>query len=265
MEALFAIDRSSFHTTVSNIAVYRRPPPPQLQALADDAVHLSGAKPTAYEALDVPGLKGMLGKALPLDVHGRFILMDAEAIGEMHVPESVLKYSMLSGVVRCNRGGRWWYDFKLMNGSLAAGACLGWAFLNVGQSRWQWMRSRPLLRVGASLAVGMGSSVGIKLTLGSVGLGVGESQRVLREAINRMDCGQCVGEVQAFTEKQIEELDAFVVPETHAGQPIPQAYQDMLRRNNTIQTDLMRQTLREMKLAHAKLAEAARCRIHDGH
>ena len=262
MEALFAIDRSGFHTCVSNIALYRKAPPAHWQEVADEAVRLSGGRHT-YQVFDVPGLKAMLGKPLPVDVHGRYILMDSEAVGEVAVPESVVKYSMLCGVCRCNRGGRMWYDQKLMNGSLLAGGLLGWGFLNWGQSRWQWMRSRPLLRVGAGLGVGIGASCGIKIMLGSIGLGVGESQRVLKEAIHKMDCGTCVGEVQSFTETQVAEMSAYEVPTTHGGQPIPPAYQDMMRKNNTIQIELMKQTVREMKVAHAQ--NDGVCKAHKAH
>lgn len=223
MEALFALNKGQFHQFVTHVSVYHEDCSAPYRRVVDECLVSSGLAPSKFTVWNVPQLSSYLGKALPLDVHGRHVLLDENEALRKSGYYGVLRYALLAAAVRAKEGGKWRYDFVSMNVALAAGCGVGFGALSYGRRRWGWMRRRPVGAVFAAFSLAVASVLMSRAAMKLLGIGLVMAEKGHKKALQRLDCIDCIDDVNKYTLRQIDELREQKLPAPLPGMPPPPA------------------------------------------
>mmetsp|Transcript_26091 Transcript_26091/g.30244 ORF Transcript_26091/g.30244 Transcript_26091/m.30244 type:complete len:298 (+) Transcript_26091:54-947(+) len=263
MEALYTINKAQFHQVATHVSVYHEDCSPGYSALVTDCMLKAGLRPERMKLWNVPDMSSLLGKAIPLDVHGNYVLVDEAKALESSKSYGVLRYALLSAAVRSKEGGKRRYDFLTMNASLMMGAGAGFGFLSYGRRRWGWMRRRPYATVFGSFAVALAGVALSRLAIRTVGVGLIMAERSHKKALQHLDCLDCIDDVNTYTAMQIEELKQQKVPQQPGMPPPPEDFIRKFEKGIQAQVKLLEIDMLEVGILRKKMTSHV-CSLHKG-
>ncbi|KAG5464166.1 hypothetical protein LSCM1_00346 [Leishmania martiniquensis] len=261
MDSLYFIGKAQFHQLATHIALYHEDMSVGYKHLSTDALIAAGLQPHKFTYWNVPMMSGYLGKAVPLDIHGGYVMIDEEKVMPMARSYGMLRYALLASAVRAKEGGRWRYDFMTMNGTLAVGAAAGFFFLSFGRKRIGWMRRHPVGCVLLSFVICLSTAVVVRQCIRGLGLGVVQAQNSHKKALSRLHCVDCLEDVNAYTLNHIEELTAQQIPQQAGMPPPPEEYVQRFKKNIEMQCKLLKADMDEVRLIR-KWAGGSLCDVH---
>lgn len=265
MDALFAVSPGGFFSVTTHISLYHEDMSPGFDALATQCLKDTGLKPAKFTRWNVKGMKEIMAKAMPVEVHGNHVLIDEEAIRrDPAAVHGVVRYSLRSAAHRRYEGGRWLYDFVVMNFTLFTGFIFSTAFLYHGRNRYAKMRARPFLSIAASYLV---FAVSVPLVKGlfklfSVGMLLAEKSH--KKCLNELRCRECLCDVLEATKTQIAELKETGTLKRPPGVPEPPPdVVATIKKQSAAHAVLLERELDVMAVAIHK-AQALHCDVHAG-
>jgi hypothetical protein len=221
MEGLYSINRPQFHQLVTHVSLYHDEPSNGFRELVRDCLERMGLRPSKLTVWNVPNMSTLMGKSIPVDVHGGFVLADEAALLESAKCYGMLRYALLAAAGRYKDGGRFRYDMITMNSALLVGCSAGCGFLYTGRRRWGWMRRRPIGSIFAAFAVCV-ATVGLtRMCMRTLGLGLIMAERGHKKALSKLKCVDCIDDVNSYTSEQIVELRDQKPPQSPPGMPPP--------------------------------------------
>jgi hypothetical protein len=261
MDTLFGMNRAQFHQLVTHVSLYREDASAPYKQLAEEVLEAAGHRPSSFTFWHVPNMDTYLGKAVPVDVHGKYVLLDEDHALAKARSYGMLKYALMTSSVRAKEGGRRRYDFITLNMSLAAGTAAGFGFLNYGRYRWKWMMRRPLGCILGSFGVCLATVVLARAVIKGLGVGLVVAERGHGKALRALRCVDCLTDVSEYTLEQIEELKAQKIPTQPGTPPPPPEYVKKFEQNVQLQVDLLTRDVGEVGRLK-KIAKSAMCSFH---
>ncbi|CBZ26176.1 conserved hypothetical protein [Leishmania mexicana MHOM/GT/2001/U1103] len=261
MDSLYFIGKAQFHQLATHISLYHEDMSAGYKHLSTDAVMAVGLKPHKFTYWNVPMMSGYLGKTVPLDIHGGYVMIDEEKVMPMATSYGMLRYALLTSAVRAKEGGRWRYDFMTMNSTLAIGTAAGFGLLSFGRKRIGWMRRHPVGSVMASFVACLTTTVIARQGIKALGIGIVQAQNSHKRALNCLHCVDCLEDVNTYTLKQIEELKAQQIPQQAGMPPPPEEYVRRFKKGVEMQCRLLETDMEEVRLIR-KWAGASLCDVH---
>lgn len=263
MDTLFGINRAQFHQLVTHVSVYREEASPPYRQLAEQVLTSVGLSPSKFTYYNVPNMDAYLGRGVPVEVHGRFVLVDEDHALPKARSYGMLRYGLTTASVRAKEGGRRRYDFITLNLALAVGVVAGCGFLNYGRYRWKWMLRRPLGCVFGSFGVCLAAVVLSRGVIKGLGIGLIVAERGHGKALKTLQCVDCLSDVSDYTLAQIEELKAQTIPTQPGMPPPPVEFVKKFQSSVKMQVDLLSRDVGEVGRLK-KLAKQATCEFHQG-
>lgn len=284
MDVLYLVGRAQFHQLVTYISLHHENNSDGYRHLGERSLREVGLRPERFTLWNVPRMQQYLGKAVPLDIHGRHVLVDEVHALPMASSYGMLRYAYLACAVRAKEGGRQRYDFVTMNAALWTGMAAGWGLLYAGRRRTLWMRRRPVAAVLLSMGCCLFVTVVVRQTIKSLGVGIVQAQRSHRKALQTLNCVDCLDDVHAYTRAQMEELSsapsAAAMQPRMAGPPglappmspssssssapeLPPDVAARLKRGVEMQRRLLELDVQEVRLAR-RHADGKLCAVHTG-
>lgn len=262
MDSLFATNPGAFAQVATHISLFSEPMSPGFasfvtQTLRDDVRMWRWHK---YTLWNVTGLGELLGKLLPVDVHGWHVVLDEEALLQpsKHVSHSSLKYALLVGGQRRKEGGRKVYDFVTMNFGLAVGGITGLAFMMRGRKRFGFLKRRPIVSLLASSVIVGIAFIAVRQLFQIFAVGMWAAERSHHKALKRIKCVDCLDELVIFMDEQIADFKTSKLPEPMPGMPpIPEGVEAMFMKNMALQADLLRADQITMRTLQKQLLAAS--------
>ena len=220
MDTLFTQSPGQFQQVAVHVSIHRDELTGGWEKFAKDTFRAAlRVNADRFKYWDVEGLGGVLGKALPVDVHGQDVFMDVKALKvNPQVTHGVLKYALLASGQRRKDGGRRFYDYASMNFALGIGGVAGFTSMWKVHNR---LASRPLVHLGVGLTVGLLSLTLVRFAFNFFAVGITFAQRQHVKAINNLACADCCDDVLRWTESSIEEVRNAKLPESPPGMPPP--------------------------------------------
>ncbi|KAG5488736.1 hypothetical protein JIQ42_00353 [Leishmania sp. Namibia] len=261
MDSLYFIGKAQFHQLATHISLYHEDMSTGYRHLSTDALMAAGLQPHKFTYWNVPMMSGYLGKAVPLDIHGGYVLIDEEKAMPMATSYGMLRYALLASAVRAKEGGRWRYDFMTMNSTLAIGTAAGCGFLSFGRKRIGWMRHHPIGCVMMSFVVCLTTTVIARQGIKGLGIGIVQAQNSHKKALSCLRCVDCLEDVNTYTLNQIEELKAQQIPQQVGMPPPPEEYVRRFKKSVEMQCKLLKVDMDEVRLIR-KLAGGSLCDVH---
>lgn len=261
MDSLYFIGKAQFHQLATHISLYHEDMSDAYKHLSTDALLAAGLKPHKFTFWNVPMMSGYLGKTVPLDIHGGYVMVDEEKVMPMATSYGMLRYALLTSAVRAKEGGRWRYDFFTMNATLAIGTAAGFGLLSFGRRRIGWMRRRPVGSVVVSFMACLATTVLARQTIKSLGIGIVQAQNSHKKALNRLHCVDCLEDVNTYTLKQIEELKAQQLPQQPGMPPPPEEHVRRFKKGVEMQCRLLETDMDEVRIIR-KWAAGSLCDVH---
>lgn len=264
MEALYSINRPQFHQLVTHVSLYHDDPSDGFRELVQDCLRRMGLKANKFTIWNVPSMNSLMGKSIPVDIHGGYVLADEATIMEHAKCHGMLRYALLAAAARSKEGGRFRYDMATMNIALMAGCAAGCGFLYTGRRRWGWMRRRPFGSVVASFAVCLGTVGLARVVMRTLGLGLIVAERSHKKALKQLDCVDCIDDVNEYTSNQIDELRNQKLPESPPGMPPPpEAFLRQFALGIQKQIKLLEIDMAEVKVLRRDM-KTHLCTVHKG-
>ncbi|RHW67657.1 hypothetical protein DPX39_110066300 [Trypanosoma brucei equiperdum] len=264
MDGLYFTAKAQFHQLATHISLYHEDASPTYRTLGEACLQLAGLRPDRFTFWNVPNMSGYFNKALPLDIHGGYVLVDEAAVKAAAGTYGVLRYAYLAAAVRARAGGRWRYDFTTMNAALCMGVASGFAVLSVGRRRWPLMRRRPVGAIAVGVTTCFVAVVATRLLLRAMGAGITHARNSNRRALEKLRCVDCYDDVARYTEQRKEEVEAQRVPQPQPGMPpLPEASLRQFERLSALQVQLLESNLCEIRLAKRR-ANSQLCDVHRG-
>ncbi|KAG5490210.1 hypothetical protein JKF63_00329 [Porcisia hertigi] len=261
MDSLYFIGKAQFHQLATHISLYHEDMSAGYKSLSTDALRAVGLKPHKFTYWNVPMMSGYLGKTVPLDIHGGYVLVDEEKVMSMATSYGMLRYALLTSAVRAKEGGRWRYDFMTMNITLVIGAASGFSCLSFGRKRFGWMRRHPVGSVMASFVACLTTTVIARQVIKGLGIGVVQAQNSHKKALHRLHCVDCLEDVNTYTLNQIEELKAQQIPQQPGMPPPPEEYVKRFKKGVEMQCRLLETDMEEVRLIR-KWSRGSLCDVH---
>ncbi|CAJ1038180.1 hypothetical protein Q4I30_008091 [Leishmania utingensis] len=261
MDSLYFISKAQFHQLATHISLYHEDMSAGYKHLSTDALMAVGLKPHKFTYWNVPMMSGYLGKTVPLDIHGGYVMVDEEKVMPMATSYGMLRYALLTSAVRAKEGGRWRYDFMTMNITLAAGSAAGFGLLSFGRKRIGWMRHHPIGSVMVSFAACLSTTVIARQGIKELGIGIVQAQNSHKKALNNLHCVDCLEDVNTYTLNQIEELKAQQIPQQPGMPPPPEEYVKRFKKGVEMQCKLLETDMDEVRLIR-KWARGSLCDVH---
>lgn len=261
MDSLYFISKAQFHQLATHISIYHEDSTVGYRELASRSLQSVGLKPNRFTYWSVPMMSSYLGKAVPLDIHGGYVLVDEQKAMPMATSYGVLRYAFLSAAVRAKEGGRWRYDFVSMNLTLGAGVAAGFATLSFGRKNIGWMRRRPIGSIGFSFFVCLAATVLSRQVIKLLGVGIVQAQNSHKKALSRMQCIDCLADVNDYTKQQIEELRQQKIPQQPGMPPPPEEYVKRFEKGIDMQCKLLETDIEEVQLIKRRTAGQI-CDVH---
>ncbi|KPA81309.1 putative mitochondrial hypothetical protein [Leptomonas pyrrhocoris] len=261
MDSLYFIGKAQFHQLATHISLYHEDMSEGYKLLSTDALVAVGLKPHKFTYWNVPMMSGYLGKTVPLDIHGGYVLIDEEKVMSMATSYGMLRYALLTSAVRAKEGGRWRYDFMTMNVTLAMGAATGFTLLSFGRKRFGWMRRHPIGCVAVSFMTGLLTTVIARQGVRGLGIGIVQAQNSHKKALNRLKCVDCLEDVNTYTLHQIDELREQKLPQQPGMPPPPEEHVQRFKKNVEMQCKLLETDMDEVRIIR-KWTAGHLCDIH---
>lgn len=263
MDGLFFIGKAQFHQLATHISLYHQDNSPPFLFLGDQTLREVGLRPERFTFWNVPTMSSYLGKAVPLDIHGGYVLVDEENAMPMATSYGVLRYAYLTAAVRAREGGRWRYDFMSMNFALGVGTLAGFGTLAFGRKKVAWMRRHPLGCVSVSFLTCLLATVLTRQTLKGLGVGIIQAQNSHKKALKTLQCVDCLDDVNQYTAQQIDDLRKQKIPQQPGMPPPPEEYVKRFERNVELQCKLLSTDMDEVRLIKKYLGLNL-CAVHEG-
>ncbi|ORC91476.1 uncharacterized protein TM35_000064810 [Trypanosoma theileri] len=263
MDGLYLLSKAQFHQLATHISLYHEDASPGYRTLGEQCLRLAGLNPNRYVYWNVPNMSTYFGKSVPLDVHGGYVLVDENAAGRIATSHGMLRYSYLSAAVRAKEGGRWRYDFMTMNFTLGVGVASGFAGLSIGRGRWAWMRRHPVGSIAVSLLTCVVATVAARQAIRALGIGVVTAQKSHKKALTKLDCVDCLDDVNRYTAQQVEDLRKQEIPQQPGMPPPPEEFVKRFERGTQLQIKLLEVDMEEVRVARKRLASHF-CDVHRG-
>lgn len=263
MDSLYSIGRAQFHQLATHISLYHSDCSPAYKHLAVQSLEQVGLRPETFTYWNVPLMSSYLGKAVPLDIHGGYVLIDEEKALPMASHYGVLRYALLASAVRAKEGGRWRYDFMTMNAALGAGVAAGFASLSFGRKKVGWMRRHPIGCIAASFLVCFLTTVVSRQGIKVLGLGIVQAQNSHKKALTTLRCADCLEDVNLYTKAQIEDLRRQRIPVQPGMPPPPQEYVKRFEAGVELQCKLLETDIEEVRRIR-KRTGVQLCEVHQG-
>lgn len=261
MDSLYYIGKAQFHQLATHISLYHEDMSSGYAQLSSDALTSVGLKPGRFTFWNVPMMSNYLGKTVPVDIHGGFVLIDEEKAMSMASSYGMLRYALLTSAVRAKEGGRWRYDFMTMNVTLGIGTAAGFGVLLYGRRNINWMRRRPIGAVVVGFMTCLVSTIVARQGLKGVGLGIVQAQNSHKKALARLQCVDCLQDVNSYTEHQIQELQAQQLPQQPGMPPPPPEYVARFKKGIELQCKLLETDMEEVRLIRKRAGEGL-CAVH---
>lgn len=263
MESLYTVNKPGFHQLATHISLYHEPSSPPFQALIDDTLIRCGLKPRTFTTWNVPNMHTLLGKSIPVDVHGKYVLVDEAKALESSTSYGVLRYALLATAIRTKEGGRFRYDFGTMNLSMTVGALSGFGFLWYVRPR-SFGRRRPFLSITAACGVCLASLAMTRWALRAFGIGLLVAEKSHKKALTRLECADCMEDVNLYTAGQIQELKNQPLPQSQPGMPPPpEEYVRRFQKGIQTQIKLLEIDMQEVSILR-KRVQGSYCGLHKG-
>ncbi|EPY22239.1 hypothetical protein STCU_05693 [Strigomonas culicis] len=263
MDSLYFIGKAQFYQLATHISLYHEDSSPAYRHVADECLRAVGLRPERFTFWNVPMMSGYLGKAIPLDIHGGYVLVDEEKVLPMAKSYGVLRYAFLSSAVRARQGGRWRYDFMTMNATLGIGVVAGFLTLSFGRKRVGFFRRRPVGAVVTSFGVCFLTTLISRQVIKGLGLGVVQAQGSHKKALTCLQCVDCLEDVNTYTRNQVAELQAQTIPQQPGMPPPPEEYVKRFQKNKDLQCKLLETDMDEVRLIRKYMGPKL-CEVHKG-
>ncbi|KAK7197894.1 hypothetical protein NESM_000743800 [Novymonas esmeraldas] len=261
MDSLYFIGKAQFHQLATHISLYHEDMSDGYKHLSTEALAAVGLTPHRFTFWRVPMMSGYLGKTVPLDIHGGYVMIDEEKVMPMATSYGMLRYALLTSAVRAKEGGRWRYDFMTMNTTLLIGSAAGFGLLSFGRKRIAWMRRRPIGSIVVSFAACLATTVVARQLIKSLGIGIVQAQNSHKKALRCLRCIDCLEDVNTYTQHQIEELRAQQLPQQPGMPPPPEEHVRRFKKGVEMQCALLQTDMDEVRLIR-KWAGGSLCEAH---